>query len=54
MKCYINNHITNNKVNLLSYAVLFSAMVLTYFNCLGHDFVFWDDAVLVWVSGSEY
>lgn len=32
-----------NKNHITVYLVLFCAMVFTYYNCLGHDFVYWDD-----------
>jgi hypothetical protein len=47
MKHNINSCCAANKVDLLAYAVLCSAVVLTYFNCLGHDFVFWDDPIYI-------
>jgi hypothetical protein len=47
MKYNINSYCAANKVDLLAYAVLCSAVVLTYFNCLGHDFVFWDDPIYI-------
>lgn len=33
--------------DLLAYAVLAIAMLLTYYGCLGHDLVFWDDPIYV-------
>lgn len=47
MKYYLKSYVTANKTNLLAYALLCAATALTYFNCLSHDFVFWDDPIYV-------
>src|ERR1700693_696721 len=40
----INNKYYNAiKPNITIYLMLLIAMVFTFYNCIGHDFVYWDD-----------